>query len=196
MDFPSEMNRIVGAAQAEANAALEGDDYAEAKRVLTGAVRDLRDLKRQLMDDERKVRESYQDARSQTRQSGQMVGLFMGSKTRGAMARGRAIQGRQLSAKQAEALRPYAHLKAEADRAIAAVNNAKAQITEQAAEAKESGGSPKPKTVSTPPPPPGAPVEPPAWRPDPAGKHEHRYWDGAQWTHHVADAGVASTDPL
>lgn len=34
------------------------------------------------------------------------------------------------------------------------------------------------------------------WHPDPTGRHEHRYWDGQRWTHHVADAGVASTDPL
>ena len=33
------------------------------------------------------------------------------------------------------------------------------------------------------------------WQPDPTGKHDHRYWDGSQWTDNVADAGVASTDP-
>jgi hypothetical protein len=37
---------------------------------------------------------------------------------------------------------------------------------------------------------------PAAWHPDPSGAHEHRYWDGERWTDHVADAGVASTDPL
>jgi hypothetical protein len=37
---------------------------------------------------------------------------------------------------------------------------------------------------------------PPAWYPDPAGTHEHRWWDGQRWTHHVADAGVAGRDPL
>jgi len=35
----------------------------------------------------------------------------------------------------------------------------------------------------------------PAWRPDPTGRFQHRYWDGAQWTDHVSNAGVASTDP-
>ena len=39
------------------------------------------------------------------------------------------------------------------------------------------------------------PVSQPAdWYPDPSGRHEHRYWDGAAWTDHVSDAGVASTD--
>ncbi|MDH3705168.1 MAG: DUF2510 domain-containing protein [Acidimicrobiia bacterium] len=36
----------------------------------------------------------------------------------------------------------------------------------------------------------------PGWHADPLGRHESRYWDGAQWTEHVADAGVQSTDPL
>lgn len=37
---------------------------------------------------------------------------------------------------------------------------------------------------------------PAAWHPDPTGRHEHRYWDGDRWTEHVADQGVATTDPL
>ena len=34
------------------------------------------------------------------------------------------------------------------------------------------------------------------WYPDPTGRHQHRYWDGTAWTHHVADNGEASLDPL
>ena len=34
------------------------------------------------------------------------------------------------------------------------------------------------------------------WYPDPVGRHQYRYWDGASWTHHVADDGKASVDPL
>ncbi|MET0421530.1 MAG: DUF4328 domain-containing protein, partial [Acidimicrobiia bacterium] len=38
---------------------------------------------------------------------------------------------------------------------------------------------------------------PPAhWAADPSGRHQHRYWDGSEWTDHVADAGVAALDPL
>jgi len=36
----------------------------------------------------------------------------------------------------------------------------------------------------------------PGWFPDPTGRHDHRWWDGAAWTSHVADAGVAARDPL
>ena len=35
-----------------------------------------------------------------------------------------------------------------------------------------------------------------AWLPDPAGVHELRYWDGAQWTEHVSDSGTTGQDPL
>lgn len=43
--------------------------------------------------------------------------------------------------------------------------------------------------MSTPPP-------PPAWRPDPAGRHQYRYWDGTAWTDHVSDNGATAVDPL
>jgi hypothetical protein len=33
------------------------------------------------------------------------------------------------------------------------------------------------------------------WLPDPFGRHEVRYWDGARWTSQVANAGVTGTDP-
>lgn len=34
------------------------------------------------------------------------------------------------------------------------------------------------------------------WHPDPAGRHDLRYWDGRQWTEHVSDGGAVSADPL
>ena len=36
----------------------------------------------------------------------------------------------------------------------------------------------------------------PGWNPDPAGRHEYRYWDGSTWTDDVSDNGVTSTDPI
>lgn len=36
----------------------------------------------------------------------------------------------------------------------------------------------------------------PGWYPDPLGRHDHRYWDGREWTHHVGTAGQPSIDPL
>ena len=40
-----------------------------------------------------------------------------------------------------------------------------------------------------------APQNPARWAPDPLGRHQYRYWDGAQWTEHVADDGAVGTDP-
>lgn len=34
------------------------------------------------------------------------------------------------------------------------------------------------------------------WYADPGGAYEHRYWDGARWTDHVANGSVRSTAPL
>lgn len=35
---------------------------------------------------------------------------------------------------------------------------------------------------------------PPAWYPDPFGRHETRWWDGQRWTEHVASHGRQSVD--
>jgi len=43
---------------------------------------------------------------------------------------------------------------------------------------------------------PSAPLPPAQWYADPTGRHAHRYWDGAQWTPHVADDGRTASDPL
>jgi uncharacterized protein YxjI len=40
----------------------------------------------------------------------------------------------------------------------------------------------------------GAPAAP-DWYPDPFGRHEHRYFDGANWTERVASHGRQATDP-
>jgi len=39
-------------------------------------------------------------------------------------------------------------------------------------------------------------VPPPGWHPDPSRLHWWRWWDGQDWTDHVADGGPPSIDPL
>lgn len=34
------------------------------------------------------------------------------------------------------------------------------------------------------------------WAPDPWGRYQHRYWDGARWTDHVATYGQPTIDPV
>jgi Protein of unknown function (DUF2510) len=41
-----------------------------------------------------------------------------------------------------------------------------------------------------------APGTPAAWLADPTRRHRVRYWDGDDWTAHVADDGPATTDPI
>lgn len=41
----------------------------------------------------------------------------------------------------------------------------------------------------------GADLAPAGWYADPAGRFDLRYWDGAQWTEHVARNGHQETDP-
>jgi len=35
-----------------------------------------------------------------------------------------------------------------------------------------------------------------SWHPDPAQRHQFRFWDGAAWTDHVSDNGVVGSDPI
>jgi hypothetical protein len=37
---------------------------------------------------------------------------------------------------------------------------------------------------------------PAGWSPDPAQRHELRWWDGEAWSPHVSDSGVVGSDPL
>jgi uncharacterized membrane protein YhaH (DUF805 family) len=41
-----------------------------------------------------------------------------------------------------------------------------------------------------------AATAPAGWLPDPTGRHELRYWDATQWTHHVSDKGVPGVDSV
>jgi hypothetical protein len=42
---------------------------------------------------------------------------------------------------------------------------------------------------------PGAPgVAPAGWHVDPSGRHHYRFWNGFQWTEHVATDGISTTD--
>src|SRR5262249_3936340 len=71
---------------------------------------------------------------------------------------------------------------AEVEQEVASAISAEAAVTTLA----PPEGSRHPK-----PPPPPTPAQ---WAPDPHGRHELRYWDGTQWTEHVATRGVQSTD--
>ncbi len=54
----------------------------------------------------------------------------------------------------------------------------------------------RPGMASALPPQPAAPSVPEQWAPDPTGRHQYRWWDGREWTPHVADNGVSGFDPI
>jgi Protein of unknown function (DUF2510) len=39
-------------------------------------------------------------------------------------------------------------------------------------------------------------LPPPSWQRDPLGRYEYRFWDGTQWSDHVATGGIQGIDPL
>lgn len=190
----TELQRIASAADDEVNAAVSRDDLAEAKRVLVNAQRDLRSLKRDVTDEERATRESFQDARLDASQSGQVVGMFVNAKARGAMARVRAIEKRSISENQAKALRPYADLKSTIDRGILELDRSKSKVAAEVADRRTKPAAAA--IVQLPPESPLPEAVPAQWNIDPTERHQHRWWDGRQWTEHVSDNGTASIDPL
>jgi hypothetical protein len=40
------------------------------------------------------------------------------------------------------------------------------------------------------------PIPASGWYPDPARRHQYRYWDGTRWSQHVSDDGVGGTDSM
>jgi hypothetical protein len=65
-----------------------------------------------------------------------------------------------------------------------------------AAAAEPVAAEPSPAPAPAPAPEPAPVVTTPAgWYPDPSGRYELRYWDGTQWTEHVARQGQQFTDP-
>ena len=39
-------------------------------------------------------------------------------------------------------------------------------------------------------------LAPAGWYPDPTERYEHRFWDGTDWSSHVASQGAAALDPM
>lgn len=70
------------------------------------------------------------------------------------------------------------------------------RVHDAIAEALASGSGLAPGAPMAPALPPAPPAPAGGWHPDPAGRHELRWWDGHRWTESVSDAGSPGSDPL
>jgi len=188
---------------------LERRDVKRATKELRDARRRLRLLRREVVADEREVRRTFQEKRVEVSKSGQVLGLFMGGRGRRMMAAGRGFDRRKLSERLLEATEAHVLLKDLIDERLNRFEVALVDLDGVGTDDSEDSGDPatpydedlasddddlgvgETNTIRMAP-----PASPAAWVGDPCGRHELRYWDGQQWTHHVADAGVTATDPV
>jgi len=73
------------------------------------------------------------------------------------------------------------------DREVEEADQLVAELTALSRSARQGDRKPSPA--------PGGDAPPSGWYPDPAGRHEQRYWHEGRWTEHVANGGRRSSDP-
>jgi len=73
------------------------------------------------------------------------------------------------------------------DRAVAEADRLLGELTTLSRSARQRSHEPATATSGD--------AAPSGWYPDPAGRHERRYWHAGRWTEHVADGGKRSADP-
>jgi hypothetical protein len=72
------------------------------------------------------------------------------------------------------------------DREVEEADQLVAELTALSRSARQRDRKPSPA--------PGGDAAPSGWYPDPAGRHERRYWHEGRWTEHVANGGRRSSD--
>lgn len=90
--------------------------------------------------------------------------------------------------------RRYADLKSTIDRGILELDRSKSKVAAEVADRRTKPAAAA--IVQLPPESPLPEAVPAQWNIDPTERHQHRWWDGRQWTEHVSDNGTASIDPL
>jgi hypothetical protein len=179
----------LASAEDQADDLYENGEAAEAIRLLTDAQNDLRDLKREIIDAERRVRLDGQAARQQATASAQQAALF-GKSARRVAGRVSAVARNQVSQEQTRRLAEYAPLRAEVDQMVADFSRQKDEI--------RTGRRDVPSASH----PASRPTEPtneqlasqvaPRWAPDPEGSGLLRWWDGSGWTSQFQDPAPTS----
>ena len=148
----------------------------------------LRSLELETHEVKRKASEKfYANSSQRNARSRALGGLLGGTGADSLLAAGRQLSATKESDRRNEALAPFDEL-LERERKVGEIYDA--SIRELRQRRLLSGST----TTSAAPPPPPPPM-PAEWKADPSGRHEHRYWDGARWTEHVANGGVQTLDP-
>jgi putative membrane protein len=80
------------------------------------------------------------------------------------------------------------------DRDVAEADGLVEALSALSRQARLATATRRPDPAAPPPPVPPPPAVPAGWFPDPAGRHEWRFWDGTGWTDQVGDAGQVATD--
>lgn len=68
------------------------------------------------------------------------------------------------------------------------LEEAQAQVPDQATTASGSGATSQPASATS--------TQPAGWHPDPTGRFAHRFWDGTSWTEHVSSPTGQTVDPI
>jgi hypothetical protein len=102
-----------------------------AKREINVGQKELRALKKELLDSQRQTRQKFQERNAAISGAGQTVGAFVGSKARGHMARARQGARRSLTEEKIAVMSEYDNAKAQIDRMIMAWDRAKAMIDKE-----------------------------------------------------------------
>jgi hypothetical protein len=187
----------------------------DGKAVLDEAIIELQGLKARAVTEEQAVRAGFADRSAHAQNKNHtVVQLVSGKKSAGGKLR--AAEQRAITRQKTDVLGGYRQAKLMIDDALRQAKDLRTRIVAEGRAAKAAssdGASRSSRTgargqaaaapsglaapVPPPPPPPAtAPAVPAGWQADPTGRHQHRYWDGSVWTHHVADNGAQSIDPL
>jgi hypothetical protein len=201
-----ELNRRLRDAAGNDQQLTGPEEAREAKSALDAAIVELQILKSQTITEEQAVRSGFADRSANAQNNNHTVmKLLTGKKSIGGKLR--AEERRSITQQKTDVLAGYRKAKLVIDDAL---RQAKALRTRVVTEGRSVSSMtrrpttdreqslPAPAAASRRPEPlaplPKAVFVSAGWIADPMGRHQHRYWDGTVWTHHVADNGVQSTD--
>ena len=127
-ELKAQADEIADRCNERTNRMLQADKAKEAAESLTLGQKELRNLKRDISDEERELRGSFQAERLEVSGKGRFVGLFMPYKIRRMLSVSRGHARRKLSESRQDTLLPYQRLRAAIDDLIAEMDSMKFEL--------------------------------------------------------------------